>query len=81
MHYDASPTKIKGAMRMTPKELKWRLNEIARDKQVVLYCACPNELTSLHLGARLIEAGYKDVTVLQGGWDGWLQAGGSREPK
>ncbi len=79
--YDASQTKIKGAIRIVPKELKWRLNEITRDKQVVLYCACPNDATSLHLGAQLIEAGYKNVTVLQGGWNGWVQAGGSQEPK
>ena len=80
-HYDASDSKIKGAIRIVPKELKWRLNELTRDKQVVLYCACPNDLTSLHLGAQLIEAGYKNVTVLQGGWNGWVQAGGPQEPK
>jgi rhodanese-related sulfurtransferase len=80
-HYDASQTKIKGAIRMTPRELKWRLNEISREKQVVLYCACPNDATSLHLAAQLIEAGYKNVSVLEGGWEGWVQAGGPREPK
>lgn len=79
--YDASATRIKGAIRIVPKELKWRLNEITRDKQIVLYCACPNDATSLHLGAQLIESGYKNVTVLQGGWNGWVQAGGSQEPK
>ncbi|HEY0100632.1 MAG TPA: rhodanese-like domain-containing protein [Pyrinomonadaceae bacterium] len=80
-HYESSQTKIKGAIRITPSDLAWRLNEIPRHKQVVLYCACPDEATSLRLGERLKEGGYKDVSVLKGGWDAWVQNGGQQTQK
>lgn len=80
-HYESGRTKVKGALRIAPADLAWRLDEIPRHRQIILYCACPDEATSLRLGARLREAGYKDVSVLKGGWDGWVQAGGQQEPK
>jgi hypothetical protein len=37
--YGASDKKIKGAIRITNDELESRINEIPRDKEVVIYCA------------------------------------------
>lgn len=48
---------------------------IDRDRTVVTYCSgfgCPD---SFDLGMRLIEAGYRDVRVFEGGYPEWRDAG------
>jgi rhodanese-related sulfurtransferase len=79
--YEASQTKIKGALRIAPGDLEWRLNDLPKKKTVVLYCACPRDQTSHQLAGRLREYGYQEVLVLWGGWGGWVQAAGQQEPK
>ena len=48
---------------------------IAVDRPLVIYCngyGCPD---SFDLGLRLIEAGYRDVRVFEGGFPEWRDAG------
>jgi rhodanese-related sulfurtransferase len=79
--YDASQTKIKGAIRIAPVEIEARLKDIPRDKEVVTYCACSTDGGSVKAARILRSNGFTRVRALKGGWDAWNQAGGAVEPK
>ncbi len=51
------------------------LENVARDRTLIVYCSgfgCPD---SFDLGMILIEAGYEDVRVFEGGYPEWRDAG------
>jgi rhodanese-related sulfurtransferase len=45
---------------------------LPRDKTLVVYCACNDHEDSVDMAAKLSQAGYLDVKVLEGGWFEWL---------
>jgi rhodanese-related sulfurtransferase len=45
------------------------------DREVVVYCACPNEASAAVIAKRLQKAGIKRVHPLLGGIDAWRAAG------
>jgi rhodanese-related sulfurtransferase len=49
-------------------------------RPVVVYCACPAEITSLRVVEALRAAGLNDVRALTGGWVEWFNAGNPVEP-
>jgi rhodanese-related sulfurtransferase len=79
--YDASQTKIKGAMRIVPAELEARLKDLPRDKEIVTYCACSTDGGAIKARQTLLDNGFKNVRALKGGWNAWNSAGGAVEPK
>jgi rhodanese-related sulfurtransferase len=77
--------KIKGAVYVKLRRLKSRLGlpplkDVPRDREVVTYCACPNDESSIHAAQVLIDAGFTRVRVLKGGWVTWKKANGQVEP-
>lgn len=46
-----------------------------RDRAIVFYCACPNEVSAKRAAQLLLARGYTDVHPLLGGLDGWTAAG------
>jgi rhodanese-related sulfurtransferase len=77
--------KIKGAVHVKLRRLKYRLSfqplkTVPRDRDVVTYCACPNDEASLKAAMILRESGFKRVHVLKGGWVVWKKAKGQTEP-
>lgn len=51
------------------------LSRVGKDQTLITYCSgfgCPD---SFDLGVRLIEAGYRDVRVFEGGFPEWRDAG------
>lgn len=77
--------KIKGAYYVKLRRLKYRLGfsplkEAPRDREVVTYCACPNDEASVKAAQVLRESGFKRVRVLKGGWVTWKKANGQVEP-
>lgn len=79
-----SDSKIKGAIYVKLRRLKARLaypplRDIPRDGEIVTYCACPNDESSIHAAQVLLDAGYRRVRVLKGGWAGWKKANGQIE--
>ena len=77
--------KIKGAVYVKLRRLKSRLGlpplkDIPRDREVVTYCACPNDESSIHAAQVLIDAGFTRVRVLKGGWMTWKNVNGQVEP-
>lgn len=67
----ANPVTIPGALRIRPDELERRVFEIPRDREIVLYCTCPNEATSARLALRLKHLGIENVRPLESGLDAW----------
>ena len=77
-------TKIATAIHIRSRRLQARLavpplKDIPRDKDIVVYCACANEETSIRGARALLAAGFKRVRVLKGGWRAWLAASGPVE--
>ena len=80
-----SGNKIKGAVYVKLRRLKYRLGfpplkDVPRNREVVTYCACPNDESSVRAAALLREAGFSRVRVLKGGWVVWKKANGQVEP-
>jgi len=68
---EADPYSIPGALRMAVEELEQRHHEIQRDRDVVLYCACPNEVTAARMALLLKKNGITRVRPLAGGVEAW----------
>ncbi len=84
--YASSATTIKGAMHFKVRKLKSRLTfaplkDLPKDREIVTYCACPKDESSIAAAQILQAAGFKRVKVLQGGWQEWLRANGPVEPR
>jgi rhodanese-related sulfurtransferase len=84
--YAASTTTIKGAIHFKVRKLKSRLKyaplkDLPKDREIVTYCACPNDESSITAAQVLQASGFKRVRVLQGGWSEWLRAKGPVEPR
>jgi len=84
--YIGSNSKIKGAIHLKSRRLRTRLafpplKDVPRDRVVVTYCACPDDGTSVRAAQVLLEAGFKNVRALKGGWQAWLKVGGQVESK
>jgi rhodanese-related sulfurtransferase len=84
--YAASSTTVKGAIHFKLRKLKYRLQyppmkNVPKDQEIVTYCACPKDQSSIAAAQILQAAGFKRVKVLQGGWQEWLRANGPVEPR
>ncbi len=78
--------KIQGAIYVKLRRLKYRLGlaplkDVSRNREVVTYCACPNDESSVKAAQVLVESGFKHVRVLKGGWVLWKKANGQVEPR
>ncbi len=69
------PFTLPGALRVAPDELKKRVHEIPLDRDVVLYCTCPNEETAALTALQLQKLGVERVRPLRGGYHGWQKLG------
>ncbi|MFC4276416.1 VTT domain-containing protein [Achromobacter aloeverae] len=43
------------------------------DARIVVYCACPDEISAAVLAAKLKKAGYRNTWALAGGYNAWLE--------
>jgi membrane protein DedA with SNARE-associated domain len=67
----SNPYAIPGALWMAVEELEHRHQEIPRDRDVILYCACPNEVTAARMALLLKRNGITRVRPLAGGVEAW----------
>lgn len=79
--YAQSEKTIKGALHTKLRRVAYRLRDLPRDKEVVTYCACPDDEAAIIAARALLSNGFKRVLVLKGGWNAWLQAGGPVQPR
>jgi len=89
---EEDPAIIPGAIHTTLDDIQRGNYQLPRDKEVIVYCSCPNEATAARVALLLQKSGFKNVRPLLGGIDAWreqkypvvvsatLQAGASAEP-
>jgi rhodanese-related sulfurtransferase len=66
---------IPGALPAPPEDIDPLVMTFSRDLQIVVYCACPNEVSAAIAAKHLKRAGFKNIRPLLGGVDAWVQAG------
>lgn len=66
-----NPSVIPGARLTTMDDLELRPQEIPRDRDIILYCSCPNEISSARTALQLRRKGFNRVRPLLGGFDAW----------
>jgi class 3 adenylate cyclase/rhodanese-related sulfurtransferase len=57
-----------------------RIPDVPRDRALVAYCLCSGEASSSRVAQWLLQEGYRDVGVLVGGLQAWLDAGHAAVP-
>jgi membrane protein DedA with SNARE-associated domain/rhodanese-related sulfurtransferase len=66
---------IPGALHLPLDAVAGALPDLPRDRDIVVYCACPNEISAARVAKQLQRAGFKHVRPLLGGLDAWERAG------
>lgn len=66
---------IPGALTFDPPAFDALLAGVPRDRELVLYCNCPNEVSAARAAQLLRAQGYRRVRPLRGGLDAWAAAG------
>ena len=84
--YAASPTTVKGAIHFKVRKIKSRLafpplKDLPRDREIAIYCACPNDQSSIAAAQILKASGFTRVRVLKGGWHEWMRVSGPVQSK
>jgi membrane protein DedA with SNARE-associated domain/rhodanese-related sulfurtransferase len=75
LDFEAQPETIPGALHMDAAELEEAHEVIPRDREIVLFCACPNEVTAARLALQLRSKGITRIRPLAGGYEGWRSRG------
>src|ERR1700730_18105016 len=75
LDFDANPETIPGALHVDAAELEEAYQVIPRDREIVLFCACPNEVTAARLALILRSKGITRIRPLSEGYEGWRSRG------
>lgn len=81
-----SSSTVKGSIHFKLRKLKYRLQyppfkNLPKNSEIVTYCACSKDQSSIAAAQILQESGFTRVRVLQGGWSEWLRVGGPVQPR
>jgi rhodanese-related sulfurtransferase len=69
------PRHIPGALHLPLHGFEDHIRELPRDRDIVLYCTCPNEASAAQVAKMLIDSGFLRVRPLLGGLEAWIEAG------
>jgi membrane protein DedA with SNARE-associated domain/rhodanese-related sulfurtransferase len=69
------PRGIPGALRVPLQETRQRLLGLPRERDIVLYCTCPDEVTAAEAAKILMDSGFRRVRPLRGGLEAWIERG------
>ena len=75
LDFDANPETIPGALHIDAAEFEEASEVIPRDREIVLFCACPNEATAARLALLLRSKGITQIRPLAEGYEGWRSRG------
>lgn len=73
------PHAVPGARWIPKDDFRKRHQEIPRDREVVIYCACPNEASAAEMALLLHKHGVERVRPLLGGVEAWMERGFATE--
>jgi membrane protein DedA with SNARE-associated domain/rhodanese-related sulfurtransferase len=71
---EADPYIIPGAIHLPLESLKQH-PDVPREREVILYCTCPNEASSARVALQLLQRGIVRVRPLTGGLNAWRNHG------
>ncbi|MEJ0039889.1 MAG: DedA family protein/thiosulfate sulfurtransferase GlpE [Gammaproteobacteria bacterium] len=74
------PRCIPGALRIPLNEVRDKLLGLPREREIVSYCTCPNEVSAAEVAKILMDNGFRRVRPLRGGLDAWIAAGYAVDP-
>jgi membrane protein DedA with SNARE-associated domain len=66
---------IPGALLVGASGIDRTVHDVPLDRELVVYCNCPNEVSAAKVAKTLMEQGYRRVRPLLGGLDAWEAAG------
>jgi membrane protein DedA with SNARE-associated domain/rhodanese-related sulfurtransferase len=69
------PRFIPGALHIPVDDMATHLADLPRDRDIILYCACPSEASAARVARMLMNHGFRKVRPLHGGLDAWVAAG------
>jgi rhodanese-related sulfurtransferase len=67
--------RIPGAVHVPVQDAARHLRELPRDREIILYCSCPNEASAAKVARLLMNHGFRRVRPLKGGLEAWIEAG------
>ena len=67
--------RIPGAMAISMDDISKLALDLPADSEVIIYCACPNEVSAAKVAKQLMQKGHTRVRPLHGGIDAWVAAG------
>jgi membrane protein DedA with SNARE-associated domain/rhodanese-related sulfurtransferase len=70
---EEDPTLIQGAIHLSMEDIEKRVDEFPRDRDIIVYCSCPNEVSSARVALQLQRKGFTRVRPLLGGLDAWRE--------
>jgi membrane protein DedA with SNARE-associated domain/rhodanese-related sulfurtransferase len=69
-YYSAKAARIKGSIRLEPNTILQHMGSLPKDKELILYCTCLREATSLRVARILHQHGFRS-SVIKGGLRAW----------
>ena len=70
---ERDPSVIRGAVHLVLEEVEQRRDEFPHDRDIIVYCSCPNEATAAKVALLLQRHGFTRVRPLLGGIDAWRE--------
>jgi len=71
---DIDERSIPGALRIQLSEVSDRARDLPRDREIVLYCNCPNEVSAAKAARMLAAQGFQRARPLAGGLEAWVES-------
>lgn len=71
----SQPQRIPGAMLYDMSSQDNHIEIDGPDREIIIYCACPNEASAVMVARTLMSRGFKRVRPLHGGIDAWVERG------
>ncbi len=69
------PRRIPGALLVPLEAIERHAKNLPLDRDIILYCTCPNEASAANAAKQLMNHGFTRVRPLYGGLDAWIAAG------
>ncbi|MHB8122145.1 MAG: rhodanese-like domain-containing protein [Desulfuromonadaceae bacterium] len=73
--WDWAVLKARGALRVNDDEVEKHLEEIPRERTIIVYSTCPADERSSHTAELLQQGGWNDAHFLVGGFDAYCEEG------
>ena len=67
--------RIPGALHVPVLEVERHMGGFTHDREIILYCTCPNEASAAQAARLLMNNGFSRVRPLYGGLAAWIAAG------